>query len=47
MTDKEIKELSAYIAEYIEYELDKKPHGLEIDSFMIQDAIEAFIGGAR
>lgn len=40
-------QLAAYIAEYIRYELDKKPHGLEIDSFMVLEAMDAFEGGAR
>jgi hypothetical protein len=40
-------QLAAYIAEYIRYELDKKPHGLLVDSFMVLEAIEAFEGGAR
>jgi len=41
------KELAAYIASYIAYELDRTPHGLVIDSFMVLDAVEAFNGGAR
>ena len=47
MTDKERMELAAYIADYISYELDKQPHGLEVDSFMVADAIDAYLGGAR
>lgn len=40
-------ELCLYIAAWINYELDKKPHGFEVDSYMVKEAIEAFIGGAR
>ena len=41
------KELAEYIAAYIMYELDKTPHGLVVDSYMILEAVEAFEGGAR
>ena len=44
--ERQLKELAAYVADYIAYERDKKPHGLEIDTYMILDAIDAFIGGA-
>ena len=47
LNDKELKELASYIRDYINYELDRKPNGLEIDSFMLLDAIEAYMGGAR
>jgi len=47
MTDKERMALAAYIADYISYELDKQPNGLDVDSYMVADAIEAYIGGAR
>jgi hypothetical protein len=47
MTDKERIELAAYIADYVAYELDKQPHGLDITTDMIADAIDAYIGGAR
>jgi hypothetical protein len=42
-----IEGLAAYVAEWINYELDKCPHGLIVDSHMIMDAMEAYRGGAR
>jgi len=43
----DLSKLAAYIAEYINYELDKQPNNLVIDSFMIKEAIDAYMGGAR
>lgn len=42
-----VEGLGAYVADYINYELDKCPNGLVVDSHMIIDAIEAYMGGAR
>jgi hypothetical protein len=38
--------LAAYIADYINEELTREGVGHNIDSYMVRDAIDAFIGGA-
>ena len=39
--------LAQYIAAYIEEEQKKLPHPEYIDSYLIQNAIDAYKGGAR
>jgi hypothetical protein len=44
MTDKQAQNLARYIVEYIDYELTE--YGREFNPQMIQDAIQAYQGGA-
>ena len=46
MSDKEIRELALYVAQYIDEELTRTPNA-EIDFFMIEDAMHAYMEGAR
>jgi hypothetical protein len=41
-----LNDLARYIADYIEHESNENEH-CEIDRYMIQNAIEAYLGGAR
>jgi hypothetical protein len=41
ITEKELRHLAKYISDYLAEE-----NVAELDSFLVQDAIEAFIGGA-
>ena len=41
------EDLAAYIAAYIAEEFDRGAPKRAVDEFMIRDAIEAFMGGAR
>jgi hypothetical protein len=46
LTDQQIDQLSTYIASYIQYE--KEEYNAEVvDRFMVYQAIEAFLGGAK
>jgi hypothetical protein len=44
MNQQDLKNLAAYIADYVNEEINKGT--TYIDRFMIQDAIDAYLGGA-
>ena len=46
MSDKEIRELALYVAQYIDEESTRTPDA-EIDFFMIEDAVHAYMEGSR
>ena len=45
MNEQQRKELAAYIADYIAEEFERG--NVEVDKWMVLDAINAFMGGAR
>lgn len=47
MTEAEKRDLAAYIAAYIAEEFDRGAPKRAVDEYMILDAINAYLGGAR
>lgn len=50
ITEKELRQLAEYIADYVTDELirlgEQTRSGYMVDSFLIQDALSAYVGGA-
>jgi len=48
MTSYELQDLCRYVAEYVQYELHElKKQRKDIDEEMIENAMQAWLGGAR